>query len=338
MSSTPSQATITSEFLTTKVFFSYAHEDEDFRDRLATHLRLLERNGKIECWHDRKITPGATWKDEIDAHLLKADVILALVSSDYLNSDYCFEKELQTALEQHKYHRSILIPVILRSCLWSESPLGELEALPIDAKPVASWEDSDEAWKNVTEGILQAAEKILKQKTVFRDTVFEGCEEFIKERSDFLSDSRIDRNLSRLASQDEVSAKQITDYRQKLETFAAAFESKVAELYEILFSRAVVLAGMVVSGAMSEIFQEQGNCLMDELKIVMNLREAGLKSTLFGLPSTSEILQEQREVMNRQFKSIEGLSGALKGFGKSVLKPVREIGERETGEEYEDED
>jgi hypothetical protein len=113
-----------------RVSFSYSHEDEVHRDELAKHLRQLEREGAIENWHDRKIEAGDDWKRTIDARLESADVILLLVSSDFLASEYCVDLELKRALERSEAGATIVIPVIVRACDWTHSSFAKLQALP----------------------------------------------------------------------------------------------------------------------------------------------------------------------------------------------------------------
>src|SRR2546421_2433710 len=84
------------------VFISYAHEDEPWRERLEAHLSLLRRQGLIANWHDRQILAGEEWSQEIDEHLEAASIILLLISPDFLASDYCYEIEMQRALERHQ--------------------------------------------------------------------------------------------------------------------------------------------------------------------------------------------------------------------------------------------
>jgi hypothetical protein len=81
-----------------RLFYSYSHKDELFRDELETHLAIFKRRGLVEEGYDRKITPGHEWDSEIDDNISKADIILLLVSSDFIASDYCYGKELNTAL------------------------------------------------------------------------------------------------------------------------------------------------------------------------------------------------------------------------------------------------
>ncbi|MEI7870090.1 MAG: TIR domain-containing protein [Candidatus Methylumidiphilus sp.] len=140
-----------------EVFFSYAHEDEALRDELAKHLSLLKRQGVISEWHDREITAGSQWKDQIDGHLESASIILLLVSADFLNSDYCYDIEMNRALERDARGEACVIPIILRPVDWQGAPFGRLQCLPKDAEPVTSWPNRDEAFLDIAKGIRKAA-------------------------------------------------------------------------------------------------------------------------------------------------------------------------------------
>jgi len=87
------------------VFFSYAHADEELRNKLARHLSLLMRRGVIRGWDDRKIEAGAEWAGDISEQLNRARIILLLVSSDFLASDYCSDIEVARAMARHKSWR-----------------------------------------------------------------------------------------------------------------------------------------------------------------------------------------------------------------------------------------
>lgn len=138
-----------------RLFYSYSHKDEAYREQLEEHLALLRRNGVIEEWHDRRIEAGTEWEGEIDDNLERADVILLLISSSFIASNYCFEKEMTRAMQRHDAGEARVIPVILRACDWHDAPFGKLQALPKDGKPVNSWPDSDEAFTNIAQGIRQ---------------------------------------------------------------------------------------------------------------------------------------------------------------------------------------
>jgi predicted NACHT family NTPase len=141
-----------------RIFFSYAHEDDSWRDRLRKQLRPWERDKKIECWSDRQIPPGGEWATEIDGRLNRADIILLLVSADFLDSDFCMEVEYPRAMERHTAGETVVIPVILRDCLWKQSIYNKLQAYPQDLHPVAMWEHPENALATVAEAILKAVE------------------------------------------------------------------------------------------------------------------------------------------------------------------------------------
>jgi len=121
--------------------------------KLKTHLSPLERRGLIDPWHDRNIRAGSDWKREIDKHLDEAQMILLLVSPDFIASNYCYGVEMKRALERYEQGEADVIPVILRPVKWQDTPLGKLQALPRDAKPISDWTPQDRGLKNVADGI-----------------------------------------------------------------------------------------------------------------------------------------------------------------------------------------
>jgi hypothetical protein len=150
---TASQTTALNPNHPIEIFFSYAREDEVLRDKLANHLKLLEREQVIKAWHDRNITAGEEWKNSINTNLESAEIILLLISADFLASDYCYDIEMKRALERHENKETRVIPIILRSVDWHRSPFGKLVALPTDGKPVTSWPNLDEAFTDVAKGL-----------------------------------------------------------------------------------------------------------------------------------------------------------------------------------------
>lgn len=147
-----------------QVLFSYAHKDEELRDRLETHLTILQRLGTIQTWHDRKLMPGDTWAGIIGDNFQRAELILLLVSADFIQSEYCYEIEMKRALERHEKGEAKVVPIIVRECRWQTAPFGNLQVLPKDGKPVTSWRNCDEAWTNVEAGIEKVAEELRKRK------------------------------------------------------------------------------------------------------------------------------------------------------------------------------
>jgi hypothetical protein len=138
------------------VFFSYSHKDEDLRDRLETHLAMLKNQRLIDAWHDRRIKAGDDFDHSISSYLNDANVILLLVSPDFLASPYCYEIEMTRAMERHNAGEARVIPVILRHCDWHTAPFGKLLAAPKDGKPIKAWPDMDEAFLDVVKQIRAA--------------------------------------------------------------------------------------------------------------------------------------------------------------------------------------
>lgn len=139
------------------VFFSYSHHDEGLRDQLETQLAMLKHQGIIETWHDRRIGAGREIDAAIDEHINQDEIILLLVSPDFIASNYCYNIEMRRALDRHDAGEAIVIPVILRACEWHHAPFGKLLATPRDGKPITQWPDRDEAFLQVAKAVREAA-------------------------------------------------------------------------------------------------------------------------------------------------------------------------------------
>ncbi|MEO0771068.1 MAG: NB-ARC domain-containing protein, partial [Cyanobacteria bacterium J06649_4] len=140
------------------VFISYAHEDEALKDELMVHLAPLKRQGKVRSWQDWAIESGVNWDTEIVQQLSTAEIILLLISPDFLASDSCYSVEMQQAVQHHDEGTTCIIPIILKPVNWSATPFRKLQPLPEDARPITSWNDQDNAWLNVVEGIRRAVD------------------------------------------------------------------------------------------------------------------------------------------------------------------------------------
>ncbi|MGG6269687.1 SAVED domain-containing protein [Leptolyngbya sp. AN03gr2] len=148
------------------IFFSYSHSDEPLRDELAKHLRLLERQGMIASWHDREITAGQEWASAIDHHLETAQIILLLVSVNFLASDYCYDLEMKRALERHETGSTRVIPIILKPVDWELAPFRKLQALPKEGKPITKWENQDEAFASIAKALRGVVEEMQRSRIV----------------------------------------------------------------------------------------------------------------------------------------------------------------------------
>jgi TIR domain len=151
-----------------EIFISYSHRDQELRDELEKHLRMLNRQGTVAVWYDRKIDPSEHWEEEIDRHLNSANLILLLITADYLASDYHYNVEIRRALERHAAGEAKVIPIILRPVDWQFSAFAKLQALPRNGQPVTTWSDRDEAFSDIAKGIRNAVEEI-SQKDVSKE-------------------------------------------------------------------------------------------------------------------------------------------------------------------------
>lgn len=114
---------------------------------------MLKRQGVISAWHDRRLVAGDTVDQGINQELERADIILLLVSADFLASDYCYGIAMARALERHALGEARVIPIILRPCDWHQAPFGKLLASPTDGRPVTKWPDPDDAFLDITKAI-----------------------------------------------------------------------------------------------------------------------------------------------------------------------------------------
>lgn len=143
-----------------KLFISYSHADEEpYLKSLLTHLRPLERRGIVKPWFDGHILPGDELDAKIAAALQGADIIVLLVSPDFLASEYCYTNEMEAAIERHVAATARVIPVIVRDCQWKKAPFSRIKVLPKDGKAIAtfSWQNADAAWTSIAEAIEAVA-------------------------------------------------------------------------------------------------------------------------------------------------------------------------------------
>jgi AAA domain-containing protein/TIR domain-containing protein len=147
------EKTLTRQGRKLRVFYSYAAKDEALRERLEVHLKLLARQDLIEPWHQRHMLAGSIVRTELDEHLDRADLILLLVSPDFLASDECWGAQMKRALERHEAGSARVVPILMRPCDWMHAPFAKLEPLPRERVPVTRWPDQDDAWANVANSL-----------------------------------------------------------------------------------------------------------------------------------------------------------------------------------------
>lgn len=104
------------------IFISYSHQDGAWKDRLATRLGVLQRQGLLDPWDDRRIGAGADWRHEIEAAIERAGVAVLLVSADFLTSDFILGQEVPQLLQRRDEEGLRVFPVIVRPCTWRSGP------------------------------------------------------------------------------------------------------------------------------------------------------------------------------------------------------------------------
>lgn len=143
-----------------KLFLSYSKNDNDLLQEFIRHLAVLKMQGHIATWHDEAIDPGDNWTDEIRTRLYEADIILILLSSNFMATQSIWEVEVKTALERREQGQVRIIPIVLRACDWRSTVFGQIQPLPRSGEPVFKWQDRDEAWLDVVQGIRRIIEKM----------------------------------------------------------------------------------------------------------------------------------------------------------------------------------
>ncbi|HEY1350167.1 MAG TPA: toll/interleukin-1 receptor domain-containing protein [Ktedonobacteraceae bacterium] len=156
------------------LYYLYAHEDEALRKKLEKQLSALRRQRYIDTWCDREIRPEGNWGADIDRHLESADIILLLLSADFMASDYCYSEGVGRALERHFLGSARVIPVILRPVDWRGTAFGRLQPLPRGGRPVVWWNPVDEGLLDVARGIRTILEELRKREPPFPFSAFKA--------------------------------------------------------------------------------------------------------------------------------------------------------------------
>ena len=142
-----------------KIFISYSHADERAVERLKTHAAMLAREGLITSFYDRDILAGGHLDKEIFAELESSDIFLAMVSPDFLASSYCYEREMDRAVQLHEAGKLRIIPIVTEECDWKSSPLAQFKGLPKDAKPISTWANENAAYLSIVTGLREIAQR-----------------------------------------------------------------------------------------------------------------------------------------------------------------------------------
>jgi small subunit ribosomal protein S1 len=131
---------------------AYSSEDENLCYELEMHLDGLQRQGIITVYN-HPIEKREEDESGLPEALKRADIILFLISPDFMNSNYCNSVEMVQILERHAAGNVHVIPILLRSASWQSAPFGGFKAFPVNGKPITLWDDMDEAFYDVVSNI-----------------------------------------------------------------------------------------------------------------------------------------------------------------------------------------
>ena len=148
------------------VFISYAHRDRALSKELENHLSNLRRQNIIASWYDGDISPGSEWKPQINEHLNSDQIILLLISANFMASDFCYSIEMTRAIARHDANQARVLPIILRPTDWKGAPFAKLKVLPTDGKAVTSWPTHDDAFVDIVQGIREVIVDLEKKGTL----------------------------------------------------------------------------------------------------------------------------------------------------------------------------
>ena len=155
---------------TLSVFICYAHANERTVKQLIPSLKVLARRGYIATWRDTDLVPGEDWDETIKERLTEADIILFMVSTDFLASKYITEQERPLAMALMAEGKATVVPVLLSPCSWRDEDFARLEKLPRKDDPVSSISPRDVAWFMVEEGLKKVAEQAVSNRNLGRKT------------------------------------------------------------------------------------------------------------------------------------------------------------------------
>ncbi|MDD2775154.1 MAG: TIR domain-containing protein [Gallionella sp.] len=125
-----------------KVFISYSHKNEDWKNRLQTQLAVLEHQGLLSVWEDRQILVGEDWFPQIKQAIDSAHVAILLISADFLTSKFILGTEIPALLTRRKQEGLRVIPLILTPCAWQTVDwLSSIQGRPKDNQPLSGFDE-----------------------------------------------------------------------------------------------------------------------------------------------------------------------------------------------------
>lgn len=218
-----------------RLFYSYSHADAAYREVMEKALSQLRNDNLLDDWSDEAIVPGKSISEEIRREISDAEIVVFLLSNDFINSGACRSEWKQAQARSRNEQRLFRIPIILRPCPWLDF-LGDddVKALPTDGTPIACFKDADAAWLQVYEGIKVVVQELRQSITPKPGCIAEFEKTlFVSETNLTLSETFVFLRLSR--------------YRAPLDDLGVK-EEIITTVRDLLDKRHVMVFGEEMSG------------------------------------------------------------------------------------------
>ncbi len=135
-----------------RLLYIYASEDDFLGRALEAHLTSLVEEGLMEGRHVGLLLAGTNVSEELAAEVAHADVVLLVLSVNFMTSAQC-RSLLAQVHEQSAVRRLLVVPVLARPVDFGGAGLDGHQFLPRNGKPVKLWENQDAAWVDVAMGV-----------------------------------------------------------------------------------------------------------------------------------------------------------------------------------------
>lgn len=214
------------------IFIAYSRSDAAFLDELRRHLMPLSRSERIKVWYDGEIDAGRVWEIEIKKALASAEIIILMVSSDSIASDYFYGNEVAAALSRHETGTARVVPLIIRACQWAETPLKNLQAVPKDGRPIANWQPRDDGWFDAAEAIGRLVSDIERERKAAANAIYEKEKREIEAKNASLAAQIETQRLEKKAAAEATKkqqADQVEKARREKQAIAEAERAIVTE-------------------------------------------------------------------------------------------------------------
>ncbi len=209
------------------VFYSYDDRDRELRDELEKHLATLKHQQLIKPWHNRDISAGTEWKSVVDKNLNDAQIILLLISADFIASEYLYAFEMTRALERHNSGEAFVLPVKLRFCETKGLPFDQLDFLPENRIPISSRANIDEALQEVAQGIRKVVEELIprtREQWLDEGIKYRKAKQYEKALVAFERALRLDCNYARAQRNKGDTLYELERYTEALNAYTLALD------------------------------------------------------------------------------------------------------------------